>query len=78
MGINEEDIKRFLIDELNLDASDVDKECMLFSTGILDSFSMISLISFLEKKLVIRIKPTEFTLENFDSISRMLDFLENR
>ena len=78
MSIKEEEIQQFLIDELNLDASDIDKEYMLFSTGILDSFSMISLISFLEKKFVIRIKPTEFTLENFDSIGRMLDFLENR
>lgn len=78
MSIKEEDIQRFLTDELNLNASDAGKECMLFSTGILDSFSMIDLISFLEKKSGIRIRPTELTLENFDSIERMLNFLESR
>lgn len=78
MSITEEDIEQFLIDELNLDEHDADRESMLFSTGILDSFSMIELISFLEKKSGVRIKPTEFTLENFDSIGRMLNFLESR
>ena len=78
MSVKEEDIQRFLIDQQNLDAADVDKESMLFSTGILDSFSMIELVSFLEKEAGIRIRPTELTLDNFDSIGRMLSFLEDR
>lgn len=78
MSVDAIEIKRFLSDELNLQESDLGLETSLFSSGLLDSFSMIELVTFLEKSAGIRIRPTELTLENFDSIVRIQEFLARR
>lgn len=78
MSIDADDIKQFIVHEESLDPSEIEVHTALFSAGLLDSFSMVSLVSFLEKKAGLRVKPTEVTLENFDSIQLMLKFLETR
>lgn len=44
----------------------------LFSSGLLDSFAMVDLVSFLEKETGSRFRTMDLTLENFDTIDRML------
>lgn len=50
----------------------------LFSSGLLDSFAMVDLVSFIEKSAGIRFRAKELTLENFDSIDGMTAFLSRR
>jgi acyl carrier protein len=50
----------------------------LFSTGALDSLGMLSLITLIEERTGLEIRPHEVTLENFDTVSRMLSFAESR
>ena len=78
MAVTADNIKKFIVVEKNLEPEKIEADTLLFSSGLLDSFSMIELVSFLEKETGTRVKPTEVTLENFDSISRMLSFLEGR
>ena len=50
----------------------------LFSSGIVDSFTPITLMTFLESQCGFRIGPMEVTLDNFDSIERILRFAERK
>ena len=77
MSLTPEDIRQFLITEENLNPSQIEFHTSLFSTGTLDSFAMVSLVSFVEKSYGVRVKPTDVTLENFDSIERILRFFDN-
>ena len=50
----------------------------LFSSGIVDSFAPITLMTFLESQCGFRIGPMEVTLDNVDSVERILQFAERK
>jgi len=50
----------------------------LFSSGIIDSFSLVSLMAFIEDKGNLRINPSEVTIDNLDSIERILKFVDSK
>ena len=50
----------------------------LFRSGTVDSFAPITLLTFLESQCGFRIGPMEVTLDNFDSIERILRFAERK
>jgi len=53
------------------DDTAIDYETPLISGGIVDSFSMVSLKVFLEKKYKIQIPDAKATPEAFDSVSKI-------
>ena len=63
-------IKEYIEDE------DKDKEMTyntpLISSGYIDSFSMVSLLIFLENKFKIKIPPSKATPEAFDSVNKII------
>ena len=76
--INADTITSFLKDDLDVDTSTVSSDSPLFSSGIIDSFSLVSLMAFIEDNGNIRINPTEVTIENLDSIDRIIQFVNNK
>lgn len=66
----------FFEDELGLDTQDIEADTLLFSEGIVDSFALVSLMLFLESQANFQINPRDVNLDNFDSISRMLAYIE--
>ena len=48
---------------------------LLFSTGRLDSFGLVDLLTFVEERLGRRLRTAETTLDNFDSIARLATFM---
>ncbi|MTH63554.1 acyl carrier protein [Paracoccus shanxieyensis] len=70
MSLSQQDILAYLRDDLNVD-EDIDAGTELFSGGILDSVSMVSLITFIEEKTGAVIQPGDVTLENFDTVDRI-------
>ncbi len=76
-----EDVKKLIIDYvkreyLEEDSSmEVNENTKLISSGIVDSFSMVSLKTFLEKKFHIKIPDEKATPEAFDSVSNILNLL---
>ncbi|AXV17682.1 phosphopantetheine-containing protein (plasmid) [Neorhizobium sp. SOG26] len=64
----------YLRDTLNLNQADSDSE--LFSSGLLDSVSMVNLLAFIEQSTGMAIRAEDVTLENFDTPSRILRFAE--
>ncbi|MBN2055742.1 acyl carrier protein [bacterium] len=57
------------------DDEEVTADTPLISGGIVDSFSMVSLKTFLEKKFKIQIPDAKATPEAFDSVNNILDLL---
>lgn len=53
-------------------------ETPLFSSGTLDSIAMLNLITLIEMEAGIEIRADEVTLDNFDTVSRILRFAEER
>ena len=76
MEITEQGILDFLDQELAIDIEGISLEDPLFSTGVIDSFALVSLMMYLESGTGMRISPTDVNLANFDSVSRILAYVE--
>jgi acyl carrier protein/D-alanine--poly(phosphoribitol) ligase subunit 2 len=65
--------EEFLEDE---DEMEITEETPLISSGIVDSFSMVSLKTFLEKKYQIQIPDAKATPEAFDTVNKIIDLVK--
>ena len=74
MALTDGQLMMFLQNSLN--TGELDAESELFSTGVLDSVSMVNLIAFVEQTTGIQIRADDVTLENFDTPARILRFTE--
>jgi len=54
----------------------LDDDTELFSSGLIDSLSVIDLVCLVETETGQSIPPAEITLENFDSVNRIAQFVE--
>ena len=64
--------------ELAIDVEDLTLDTPLFSSGIIDSFALVSIMTFVESEGGIRISPTDVNLSNFDSISRIQAYVSRQ
>jgi acyl carrier protein len=77
-----EDVKKTIIDYVKKEYLDEDsdqvvtEDTKLISSGIVDSFSMVSLKLFLEKKFQIKIPDEKATPEAFDSVNNIIRLLK--
>lgn len=78
-----EDVKKMIIDYVKKEyleedsGVDVNESTKLISSGIVDSFSMVSLKMFLEKKFQIKIPDDKATPEAFDSVNNIIKILKD-
>ncbi len=68
-------IQNELIDDLDTELS---VDMSLFQDRLLDSLNLVSLLNFLEKTFGIKINTSEVTLENVDSVQKMIDFVQKK
>ena len=69
-------IKNEYIDEDEVDEIKLDENTPLISSGIVDSFSMVSLKRFLEKKYAISIPDDQATPEAFNTVASIISLVE--
>ena len=69
-------IRNEYIDEDEVDEIRLDEHTPLISSGIVDSFSMVSLKRFLEKKFVISIPDEDATPQAFDTVASIIDLVK--
>ena len=65
-------IKKEYLDDDDADDMTLDENTPLISSGIVDSFSMVSLKRFLEKKYEIRLPDEEATPQAFDTVTTIM------
>ena len=75
MALGPESLRTYLHERMGLNLADLQDDTPLFSSNLLDSFSMVDLIMFVEAEVGFRVEPADVTLDNFDSIARILAFV---
>ncbi len=68
-------IRSLVIDNLGLD-SDIADDALLFSSGLLDSLSAVSLLFSLNDDLGVSLSPLDVALDDFDSIDLIVATVE--
>lgn len=69
-------VLNYVINEYQEDEDDeITYDTPLISSGFVDSFSMVSLKMFIEKKFNINIPDEEATPEAFDSVNKIVDLV---
>ena len=78
MAFSRDDLVKFLSTKTRADLSSVEDSTELFSTGLVDSFAMVDLLFFLEKYLPGKVGPDDVSIDNLDTIERILKFVASR
>lgn len=73
----EDRIRDFLCEELGYEPEEIASDSLLFSSGMVDSFTFVSMVAMIEGTLGTPIDPRDITVENFDSIARIASFLRS-
>lgn len=69
MSIAEEKIRNFLTQNLGLDLTDISDDSPLFTSGIVDSFALFELLSYLESEFNRKIDIADLNIDDLDTIS---------
>ena len=71
-----EELIEYIYDEfVEEEGIKIGDESPLISSGIIDSFSIVSLKTWLEKKEGITIPDTDGTVENFETVNKIIDLV---
>jgi acyl carrier protein len=75
-----EQIRTFLAENfyMGTDVMQLGENDSLLETGIVDSTGVLDLVAFVEESFAISVTDREITPENFDSISRLADFVKRK
>ena len=76
MSLTDDILRQWLMAEAGLRPEELSTDALLFSECRLDSLILLDLISFVEDRCGRRVAWQQVTLENFDSIARILAFVE--
>ncbi len=78
MALTCQSLLDYFAGRMGVDTSGVDESTPLFSSNLLDSFSMVDLIMFIEKEGQIKMDVWDVTLDNLDSIGQILRLVEGK
>ena len=78
MHITREILRNYLQNNFDLDILDIDDSTKLFSDGLLDSFSVVDLLDFIEEQGNFVVEPEEVTYDNLDSIANILAYTKRK
>lgn len=78
MPLTRQKLIDFLVERQGIAAEELRDDTLLFTGGLLDSFTMVDLIQFLEEEAGVTLSETEVNLENLDSVERILAYAASR
>jgi acyl carrier protein len=78
MALTRELLLAHLEQKLGVDTREVNEQTPLFTSGLIDSFSLVDLIMFIETSAGIRMETLDVSFENLDSIERILRYVDLR
>ena len=65
------ELKKFIEEDL-LDGERINESTELFTSGMLDSVSLVSLLSFINEKFHVKIPSSQITMENMNTIDSLV------
>jgi 2-hydroxymuconate-semialdehyde hydrolase len=54
---------------------EIDDNTPLMSSGLIDSLSIVSLVAFIDKKYGVKIPDEKGTVENFETVTKIIDII---
>lgn len=76
MSTTKEKIRKFLINDLGLNVEAIGDDEALFTSGLIDSFALIELLSFLESELNYKIDLAELSIDELDTVNALAKLVE--
>lgn len=76
MPFSRDKLLEFFDSDLAIDVSEIKDDTQLFSSGIVDSFALVSILTFVETEAGIRVAPGDVNLANFDTVDSIVNFVE--
>lgn len=73
-----DELRTYIIDELVSEDTPVNDTTSLFSTRIVNSRNLMQLVRFIEDGSNIRVDTMDLTLENFDTVERIIDYINRK
>ena len=74
MALKRDSIATYIESTFGVDKAELGDDTPLFSSGLLDSFSVADLLMFLEDAGNFVVEPEEVVPENLDSIGKIVEF----
>jgi acyl carrier protein len=74
VSLSRQDLVAFFQERFSLDVSVMADDDALFSSGLLDSLSIVEVVAFLEERTGTTLLPDDLSFDNFDSVARILRF----
>jgi acyl carrier protein len=74
MAIDRQILTAFLKTRFGLAVESLDDEEALFSSGLLDSFNVTEVVSFVEEQTGCMVEADDLSFENLDSVGRIVRF----
>jgi acyl carrier protein len=68
-------VRKYVISEYLEEGEEITFDSPLISSGYVDSFSMVSLLVFLENKFKIKIPPEKASPEAFDTVNKIVELV---
>ena len=78
MSITQDQILSYLSSNFNVDVQNISPTTSLFSTGILDSFNMVDLVSYIEDTARVKFGALDLNLNNLDTIAGIVRFVDGK
>jgi acyl carrier protein len=69
---------RFLGREFGLQPEELEDDAALFTSGVLSSLDIVRLVLFMEAEFGITVSPLDVSLERFDSVDRLTEYVLGR
>ena len=76
MASFQDELVEIIAQESGLDAAGLRVSSGLMSAGVLDSFALVSVITFVEERIGGEVPPSDLSFENFDSIAGICAYVE--
>ena len=73
-----ENLVQFLAAHFSLELTEFNSSTLLFSDGLLDSFSMVEVVSWLEDTSGIKFGVMDINLQNLDSVQKMVNYVKSK
>lgn len=70
-------LRNFICEKTWVEQDELNDDDPLFSSGIIDSLDLLDLVVLVESELDTKVTPGQLSLENFDSINKIIGFSES-
>lgn len=78
MALTADMLFEYMIENCGIYEDELGIDVPLFSSGILDSFNLIKVMGYVEQEVGIKVAATHVTLDNFDSVERILKYAQQQ